>query len=343
MSKKVDVAVIIPTYNRASMLASAIESILCQTCSGINYELVVVDNNSNDDTHDVVQSFIRRGENVRYLFEREQGVSHARNLGIKNTSADILAFLDDDVIAPSDWVEKIKRRFDRHPDALFVGGKVLPRWKTQPPTWLTAEHWSPLALIDYGNESFFVDRNTQVCLVSANLAVRRTAFDRFGPFTTELDRCEDHEFELRLLRSGGKGLYVPELVVTADVQNERLMKSYHRTWWSGRGKRLARFRAYEISRNNADSDKDDSGTIKLFGTPSYVYKQLLTNAFGWLSASIRRKESKAFYSESQMRDALNYIRETYSMSARESLYSRLAEVGSFAPKLALKKIRNYLN
>ena len=340
MVKTPEVAVIIPTYNRSAMLASAVESVLRQDSGGITYELVVVDNNSDDETREVVEKFIERGENVRYLFEKEQGVSNARNCAIENTSADILAFMDDDVIAPNDWVVKIKQCFDQHPDILFAGGKVLPRWKTMPPSWLTAEHWSPLALVDYGNESFTVDRNRQICLVSANLGVRRTAFDRFGLFLSALGRCEDHEFELRLLRGGGKGLYIPDLVMTADVQNERLAKKYHREWWTGHGRRLAYFRAYEVLEMNGDSDSRESDAIRLLGTPSHVYKELLMSAIRWAIASISGKESRAFYFESQLRDTLGYIHETYTLSS-DSNYSRLAEIVTFAPRLLRKKIRNY--
>ncbi len=343
MAQKVDVVVIIPTYNRASMLASAIESILRQVSTGIDYELVVVDNNSDDDTRRVVESFMQRGENVRYLFEKEQGVSNARNTGILNTNAEILAFMDDDVIAQEDWISTIKRCFDQYPDILFLGGKVLPNWKTPPPAWLTTEHWSPLAIVDYGNEPFFVDWNLQLCLVTANLAVRRSAFDRFGLFSPKLDRCEDHEFEFRILRSAGKGLYTPELIVAASVQNERLAKSYHRAWWSGRGRTLARIRAYEISEIGGSLDNAEAHTVRLFGTPSHVYKELLTNAFGWLIASIRRKESQAFYFESHGRDVFNYIRETFTLWKSIGNYSKLTEIASFVPRLALKKIKNYMN
>ena len=343
MDKKFDAAVIIPTYNRAVTLAPAIESILCQVCDGVDYELVVVDNNSDDDTRNVVQNFIQRGENVRYLFEKEQGVSYARNTGITNTSADILAFMDDDVIASPNWLIKIKQCFDQYPDILFVGGKVVPRWNASPPSWLTAQHWSPLALVDYGDEPFFVDPDRQICLVSANLGVRRSAFDRFGAFSTELGRCEDHEFELRLLKAGGDGLYTPELVVTADVQNERLDKAYHREWWSGHGKKVAWFRAYEVWEMDGDSGDRERTAVRLLGAPSYLYKQAVKNLFGWANAWIRRRESDAFYFESQTRDLLSYVRETYKLSSRDAGYSRLAEIALFAPRLVQKKIKGYKN
>jgi glucosyl-dolichyl phosphate glucuronosyltransferase len=343
MDTKFDVSVIIPTYNRAGTLAAAIESIRRQVCDGVDYELLVVDNNSDDDTRDVVQSFVERGENVRYLFEKEQGVSHARNTGIDNAGADILAFMDDDVIAPPNWISKIKQYFEQYPDILFVGGKVVPRWNTSPPAWLTSQHWSPLALVDYGDEAFFVDPDCPICLVSASLGVRRSAFDRFGTFRTALGRCEDHEFELRVLRAGGKGLYTPDLVMTADVQNERLGKTYHRAWWSDHGKKVAGFRAYEVWNMDGDYDNGKPSTVRLLGSPSYLYKELARNLFDWVNAWARKRESDAFYFESQMRDLLSYIRETYELSTRDNDSSRLAEIALFVPRLVRKKLKDFKN
>src|SRR5436305_8400951 len=141
MNEPFDVSVIISTYNRCEMLPAALESILAQETAGTRYELIVVDNNSTDKTREVVESFIARGHaNLRYVFEGKQGLSHARNAGIAAARAPIIAFTDDDVRAASDWVASIKRVFDEHPEVDFVGGKVLPRWEAEPPSWLTPDH-----------------------------------------------------------------------------------------------------------------------------------------------------------------------------------------------------------
>ena len=87
MSEQFDISVVISTYNRCDMLPAAVESVLAQDASGISYEVVIVDNNSTDKTREAVESFIERGHtNVRYVFEGQQGLSHARNAGIASAA-----------------------------------------------------------------------------------------------------------------------------------------------------------------------------------------------------------------------------------------------------------------
>src|SRR5262249_44902501 len=113
-----DVSVNVCTYNRHELLREALESIVSnQIGEGVRYEVVVVDNNSTDQTRHVVQSFIERGNShVRYLFEGRQGLSYARNLAIATARSNILAFTDDDVQVSADWVATIKRSLDSHPE-----------------------------------------------------------------------------------------------------------------------------------------------------------------------------------------------------------------------------------
>ena len=192
MSIVPDVSVVIATYNRASILPAALESILNQDTQGATYEVILVDNNSTDHTEEVAKSFIdSSGGKLRYVFEPNQGVSFARNAAIEKTLAPIIAFFDDDVQVASNWVATIKQTLDRHQDVSCIGGKVLPRWESDPPAWLTREHWAPLALQDYGDESFLVNFKRPLCLISANLAIRRAVFDEVGVFRPELQRVKD--------------------------------------------------------------------------------------------------------------------------------------------------------
>jgi len=106
---------------------------------------------------------------------------------------------------------------------------------------------------------------------------------------------------------------------------------------------MARMRAYEISKIEGEPDELESSTVRLLGTPSYVYKELLTNVLEWMRASMRLNEGKALYFESKARGIFNYICETYRLAARDSRYSSLAEIAVFVPRLALKKIKNRIN
>lgn len=342
MSQQFDVSVIISTYNRCGLLSEALESVLAQTTGSVRYEVIVVDNNSTDRTRQVVESLIERGNaNLRYVFEGKQGLSHGRNAGIANASAPIVTFTDDDVRASTDWVANIVRVFDAHPEVDCVGGKVLPRWESQPPAWLTSDHWSPVALVDYGDEQFYTNAENPRCLVGANLSFRREVFEHVGLFASDFQRVkdgigstEDHEMLLRLWAAGRQALYVPSIVVTAAVQAERTTKAYHRRWHTGHGKYCSLMRYNEI-----EPDGRQTSDVTLFGTPAFLYRELISEGRRWLVAAVRRRESLSFQHENHLRYLTSYIHKRYEQNTAERKRSHLAELSTFVTSVLRKKIR----
>ncbi|MBA2620797.1 MAG: glycosyltransferase family 2 protein [Acidobacteria bacterium] len=336
MNKEPEVSIVISTYNRCSMLPSALECVLAQKSGDVSYEVIVVDNNSTDKTREVVESFLERAKvSLRYIFEEKQGLSHARNAGITAARAPIVAFTDDDIYVSPDWVTNIKRIFDKYPEAGCIGGKVLPQWSGEPPSWLTDEHWAPLALQDHGDAPFYVDTKRQICLVGANLAFRREVFEQVGVFAPELQRVkgsigsmEDAEFEYRYFQSGGKGLYEPSLTVSALVESERLQKAYHRKWHTGHGQFYAVYRDEEV----------EHGSRRLFGVPAHMYRQFMVDAVHCLKHSLQRSEAKAFQRETQLRFFTGFIRrrrQEFLASAQNR--NSIGEIVSFICSLAARK------
>lgn len=295
-----DISIVICTYNRCGLLEGALHSLLSQTSADLAYEILVVDNNSTDQTRPLVEALARQDqEKLKYLFEPKQGLSYGRNTGIVAAKASIIAFTDDDVRVAADWVQRIKSGFEANPDIDFLGGKVVPRWPTEPPRWLTRANWSPLALLDYGDGPFLVDSQKQLCLIGANFAFRGRAFEKVGLFKTDFQRVkdgigslEDHEILLRLWRVGSRGLYLPELVVTAEIEPERMEKRYHRKWHASHGRFYAALHSEEVERSKLG---------KLFGVPAHFYRQALSDLAGWISARIRRQPAEAFASELGLR------------------------------------------
>src|SRR6201988_2356961 len=151
-----DLSIAVTTHNRADVLAGAIESLVSQDLDPARYEIVVVDNNSSDHTRSVVESFARNHPNVKYVFEPRQGIVFGRNTGIRTSLGPIIAFTDDDVRVSGNWAAIILEVMAAHPEVACVGGKVLPNLQGSWPAWLTPEHWAPLALLDYGEASFYV-------------------------------------------------------------------------------------------------------------------------------------------------------------------------------------------
>lgn len=294
------ISVIICTYNRGNLLEPALRSVLTQQHAVTPpFELIVVDNNSTDGTQGIVERMAAADRRVRYLFEPRQGLSFARNAGISVARAPLIAFTDDDVRATPDWVAAIARAFADHPEADLVGGRVLPLWPSAPPMWLSRDHWAPLALVDHGEAAVAVTPGNPICVVGANLALRREVFDVVGLFAADLQRVkdgigslEDHEFLLRLLRVGRTGVYDPRILVHAEIQPNRLDRAYHRRWHTGHGHFHALLRSEHMER---------TGRGTLFGVPAHMYRQALEDILGWMWSAATRKRARAFQHEVRLR------------------------------------------
>lgn len=288
------------TYNRGELLENAIRSVLDQQeATTPPFEMIVVDNNSSDRTREIIERIAAVDHRVRYLFESKQGLSHARNAGIREARAPLIAFTDDDVRAEPYWLAAIVGAFDEHPEADVVGGRVLPIWPAAPPAWLTPAHWAPLALVDYGNVPVAVTSANPICLVGANLAFRRWVFDAVGVFAADVQRVadgigslEDHEFLLRLLSIGRQGVYDPRIVLHAEIQPNRLERAYHRRWHTGHGHFHALLRSAELEQTSV-------GT--LFGVPAHLYRQALGDLVRWVRATAFGEPARAFHHETRLR------------------------------------------
>ena len=340
-SNQIDISAVVTTYNRSEMLATSLEALLSQNAGGVHYEVVVVDNNSTDNTRAVVEGLIATGHaNLRYVFEPQQGISYGRNAGIAAARGDVIAFTDDDVVVTDNWIATIKRAFAENPGVSYVGGKILPRWSEPPPAWLTVHHWWPLALLDRGNDRFCVDASNPLCLPTANAAFRREVFAQVGQFSGQFTGREDHELYLRLWRANVQGLYVPELVVMATVQPERYLKSYHHRWSNRTGKLNSLMRLDEtMSSDGALSMRERRPGVTLFGVPGFIFRQFVTESLGWLKESIRRDESEQLRHENRLCYLVGYVSKRYEVATAQKDYSAGEDVASFVKAIAARVVR----
>jgi len=236
------ISVILCTYNRCSTLASALNSVAASVLpASINWEVLVVDNNSTDQTLDVVEEFCRKYPGrFRYLLESEQGVSHARNAGIRESRGDVLAFMDDDVTVDQEWLWNLTASLFSDEWA-GVGGRIIPIWASSPPTWLPVDgpySLGPFVAFDRGAQASQLNEPP----FGANMAFRREVFEKYGGFRTDLGRSadnllsnEDTEFGHRLLAGGERLRYEPSAVMRHPVTQNRIQKSYLLAWWFGKG------------------------------------------------------------------------------------------------------------
>jgi glycosyltransferase involved in cell wall biosynthesis len=298
-----DVSVVLPTYNRCKTLRSALEKLLLQIVSGIDYEIIVVDNNSPDRTRETVASFVEKDSRFRYVLETRQGVSHARNAGIQAARADLIVFCDDDVEVPPSWIQQNYKAALRFPQSAYIGARILPIWEAPPPAWA---QWSmaPFALSDLGDEPVVVCPENKQCLVTASLAVPRRTFQQAGMFDVETQKVkdapcstEDFEWEKKIWACGGYGVYVPDILCYTPIPQDRVRKSYHRRWHFCHGTLNA------ISRTS-----DFEGPRCFLGVALFVYRLALQAAFNVVRYAFR-SDARAFSFETRIWFFLGFIRQ----------------------------------
>ena len=251
MSTISSATILICTYNRAPLLRETLAAMQqMRAPDNCAVDIIIVDNNSTDETAAVVRQASRTTRfPIMLLQERRQGKSFALNTGIAAATGDVLALTDDDVLPASDWLAKMVEDFRVH-GVNFVFGKVLPRWNdTPPPELLTPPAqaiWGPLAIVDYGDEPqhYRVDSTGQRLPIGANIGFLRSALLTIGGWRTDLGKVnntlisgEDHEIFMRLRRHGlYAGYYDPDVSVRHYVPSSRMTRQYFRKWfyWSGK-------------------------------------------------------------------------------------------------------------
>ncbi len=245
------VSVVICTYNRSSLLAESINSIQQQGYPFDSWEIIVVDNNSSDDTMQKVRELsIVSPVPIKYLVEKEQGLSYARNAGIGQAAGNIVVFTDDDIEADKSWLSSLVAAFDS-PDIACTGGPIRPLWEVSKPEWLTDEWLTYLTINEFGSAREQGEFKHPEYPYGANIAFRRDVFEQLGFFPTDLGRkgtnlLSNEEVMLchRIMLSGKKIKFAPEAVIYHKISKQRLTKQwfYHRTYWQGRSEALTDLR-----------------------------------------------------------------------------------------------------
>lgn len=214
------VTVAIPTYNRAAILRQTLATLARQDFPATDWELLVIDNASTDDTPAAVAEFAGSLPPPRYLLEREQGLNHARNRAIAEARGEVLIFGDDDILVRPDWVRQMSEPLlaDAAPRRIgALGGEVIPVFPEGVPEYVKTWHRPLRFRADLGPVG---GRNSPM---GANLAFRRAVFAEHGLFRADLDRKGgsllsggDSEMIQRLRRAGLEIWFAPD----AEVQHQ---------------------------------------------------------------------------------------------------------------------------
>ena len=284
------VSIILCTYNRCKSLALALDSIAkLEMPQSVMWEVLIVDNNSGDQTREVAGEFCREHSGrFRYLFEPRQGKSHALNTGIREAQGDILAFTDDDLTVGSTWLQKLTAPLGKMEWA-GVGGRTAPPKSFVAPRWLQVDGrfaLGPLGMFDLGGKPGELTEAP----IGNNMAYRRELFEKHGGFRTDLGprpgseiRSEDSEFGRRLISAGERLWYEPSAVVHHSVPNSRVQKDYFLKWWYAK----------------ARADIRESGSVAgaswfVAGVPLVQFRRLAVWTLRWMFAvgSARRFANK---------------------------------------------------
>jgi len=312
-------SVAVCTFNRSESLQEMLQSLACaDPVPQISWEVLVVDNNSTDDTAEMTRKFAETASfELKYVLEKRQGLSHARNAAVGCARGEIISFLDDDVIVTKTWLSRLNQAFSQY-DAACVGGKVLVSSKIARPRWWRKEYDRVLGECDRGDKLLENDSSKpgELIGIGANLSFRASVFEKYGRFHPELGRIagkliggEETEFVDRLLKNNEKGIYDPELLVYHAPSTGRLKPLYLMRW---------HYRGGEFDARREAEATRDSNITTWFGIPRWLYRKVLGCVWRLFKAAVFLQEREALHQLFMLCYQLGFARETKAQIKRES-------------------------
>ena len=301
-----ELVVVIPTHNRAWLLPRALESLLAaEPPERLGVRVIVVDNRSTDDTRAVVESFMPRFEGrLDYLYEARPGRSAALNAGIAASRGDLVGMIDDDEQVDRKWLRTIEAAFE-DPATDFIGGPYLPVWGGERPAWVGRAYGAVVGWAECGDTIQQFGPSCTAMLMGGNAVIRRSLLERVGPYAVDLGRtpggrllsCEDEDMFARLMTTGARGFYRPDLIIHHYVSPERLTKRYFRRWCFWRG----------VSQGMID--KRRPAPVKyLLGVPRYMVGVAVRGTFDTLRALFGpRQPARTFKNELAWWDLAGFV------------------------------------
>lgn len=237
-------AVAVPTKDRRETMVSALAPIVAQL--GSKDDLVIVDNGSTDGTLDAVAAWLRdRFPAGRVVSQSSGGVSAARNAALRETTAPIVCFLDDDVRPDPGWLEQLRRAWTGCSErTALIGGPTLGEWPGGRPQWLTDHLLYVVAVLDLGDHRIRLDQRSGLGYVwGGNMSLRREAALEVGGFDpargsrpgVPFERGEEEELQRRLAAAGWEIWYEPTATTHHLLPPERLTKQAFRKFFREQG------------------------------------------------------------------------------------------------------------
>ena len=227
-----ELSVIISTYNNAVSLERTLRSLAQQDADKAQWECIVVNNASTDNTQSVVESLIAELDiNIRLMEEPQQGLSYARNRGIAESKGEFLVFIDDDETVNKEFVSAYIDLY-RNDGAFAAGGKVVACYDGGRPRWMSKYTEKMIANpLDLGNEIITITRS--VMPTGGNMAFNREVFNLYGNFDTSLGRRgnelfggEENDLFERIRDLGERIIYTPHAIAYHHIADKKLTAEY---------------------------------------------------------------------------------------------------------------------
>lgn len=242
------ISVIICTYNRDKYIYNVLKSLADNTLPHDCYEIVLVDNNCTDNTQSECNRFVRDFPtvNFRYVVETNQGLSHARNRGIKESTGDILVYVDDDALVNNEYLKAYAEFFDQHLEIDAAGGPIIPLYETAEPTWMS--HFTKMLLTGYkylGNQPKEFPKNDYPG--GGNAAYRASVFKKVGLFNVNLGRkgnslvgAEEKDIFDKMASLSMRFYYLPNAILYHIIPEKKLGQEYFNrlTYSMGKSERM---------------------------------------------------------------------------------------------------------
>ena len=337
-------SIIIPTCNRADQLFRCIKSLVSIDMAFDEYEIIVIDNGSKDNTKEVVDKFKKEftKHNIRYFYDDIPGLLTGRHRGAKEAKSELLVFVDDDIHADKGWLAAIVDTFNRFPDVHLVGGKCLPKYEKEPPVWIDyfwhslpngGKMLPELSLCDFGDTEKEISPND---VWGLNYSIRKKTFNELGGFNPDTVPIISQPFQgdgesglsNKVITKKYKALYQPKAFVHHEVPSERMTLGYFdkRYFFQGICNSYT-----EIRRNNGFSSPVSYANIN----------RKIKNILGPIYRLVFQKQQESILPESNFEKEMLLVRFRAMEKAGYNFHQEMARKNPVVMEWVLKE--NYWN
>jgi glycosyltransferase involved in cell wall biosynthesis len=237
-------SIIICSYNRASYISDALTSLYRQTAELNEFEVIIVDNNSTDNTKEVYTFWRQSNTNGQFSFisETKQGASFARNTGAAIAKGEWVCFMDDDAVATTDYVKNIIKHIQDQPFIVGFGGRIIPKYIPAEPKWMSYYVSSLVGNFDYAPTACAFENGKYP--LESNMIVKKSVYDQIGGFNENLPGVvgtlriggEGKELFYKIIALGHTIYYDPSICVHHVVEVKKLTSEYMYRVASGIGR-----------------------------------------------------------------------------------------------------------